>query len=139
MKEIVQSAKGKFTMFDGTERDFIVASVSRDDNIVYGVYNNEGEVTEEVLVNVGRELVFGVAVLNPADKYNERLGLTIATGKAKKKTLCRVAFPDPFLLSKEVVDSLLNNLVKKIQNNPALAFDNYEEMKKSYERKQTRA
>lgn len=82
-KERIEYLVDSFVDANGDERHFVVAAVSEaftdDDEPSYvtDLYGNE--ICEAV-----KGLKLGFAICNPTDKFDEKLGITIAVGRARK-------------------------------------------------------
>lgn len=154
-KEIVQYATGKFKHFDGKEREFTVCMVSispetnNDMESYYQnmdgdyLFKNESHIytkacSKGIIAKWERYVNFGISVRNPNDSYNEDIAKKIAYGKANSVKGYTVAFDDLALISKDVVNALLNNFVKKVSNDPSLAIQNYEEQEALYNAKKAK-
>ena len=131
-KEIVKYGSGKLVKFDGIERDFTVCMCTTipDPNS----YDEDGAnctwlnvENSEAFVEWERIVLFGVSVRNPLDTHKEDLAKKIAYGKAHSRKGLAIGFEYAALLSSEVADSLLNSFIKRIEDDPSLAFTDYEE------------
>ena len=148
-KEIVQYATGKFKHFDGTEREFTVcmASIASVHGLVTVELSNGTmardranttsmlTVSDDAIAIWERYLLFGVSVRNPKDAPNESLAKKIAYGKAHSSKGRTVAFDDLALMSSSVAKAILDNFVKRVENDPSLAIDNYDMQKEAYLKK----
>ena len=126
-KEIVQYATGKFKHFDGKEREFTVCMASNATSLLTD--------SDDAIAIWERYLLFGVSVRNPKDAPNESLAKKIAYGKAHSSKGRTVAFDDLALMSSSVAKAILDNFVKRIENDPSLVIDNYDIQKEAYLKK----
>ena len=65
----------------------------------------------------GRDLSIGYSIYNPSDEYNEKVGIRIATHRAKKSPFCHLISDFSGEFNKETVDALLKVKAEYIVNN----------------------
>ena len=142
MKERVNYKEGEFVDYRGQIHKFVVAAVSTN-KIVEGnggisitLYDESG--WEEDEIDVNKALFIGVSICNPKDEYDFEKGKAIAYKKATRlKNLNQ-----PMMISTragfintEVVEALLDNIVKYIKKDPGSEISGYDEAKKKYLKK----
>jgi hypothetical protein len=83
---------------------------------------------------VYRMVTIGVAVCNPVDKFDEEAGKRIAYNKAANMdNLPRLYAPSKGLITKELVETFLNQQVKFLKENPELLIPGYKKSQSDYE------
>lgn len=133
MKERVNYRDGEFVDYLGQTHKFVVAAVSTSDLdvIMYNTYTDDDKI-------IPRGLFIGVSVCNPKDEYDEEMGKTIAYNKAV--TLKNLNHPAiyttrPGFINTDVVEALLDNIVRYIKKDPGSVISGYDDAKRKYLKK----
>ena len=128
----------EFTDYAGNVRKFIIAAVSIPAHGVVEEYDKDEE--EFVIVNnYEKVLSIGVSVCSPSDTFDEKLGVTIAEGKAIKNQDHAMYVSDAGLVNDKFVDALLEQEVTFFKKDPGHYLAGYDNDAKKYrERKQVK-
>lgn len=122
MKEKVVYKSDFFVDFEGKEHKLIMAAVSRPIKECFVI---EGENTGKPIKKV---LSIGVAVCCPDDKYDENIGMKIAYSKAvNKDCLIKLYVLSPGMINTQMVNSLMDQELAYIKNNPQTCIKGYKE------------
>lgn len=124
-KEKVETVVDSFVDKEGRKRYFVIAAVSevfptKDEQlgeishelVRYDEYDSE---SIQVLV---KGLKLGWAFCNPNDKFNENLGITIATGRARKNKDYEWVSSNYGSINTATVKALLNEKVRWFKEDP---------------------
>lgn len=128
----------EFTDYAGNVRKFIIAAVSIP---TYGVVEEYDEDEEDLTVvnNYEKVLSIGVSVCRPGDKFDEKLGVTIAEGKAVKNQDHAMYVSDAGLVNDMFVDALLEQEAAFFKKDPGHYLAGYDSDARKYrERKQVK-
>lgn len=149
MKEHIEVITDSFTDYAGKVHHFVIAAISQvlptcssqlkdnptecDDLDVshevaifiedYGTYDYMGTVSKIVRL--------GISMCNPADTFNEKVGIHKATARAKKANPTLYA-SDPGVINTRVVRALLEQEAKYLKHNPENFITGYAEMRDRY-------
>ena len=121
----------EFTDYAGNVRKFIIAAVSIP---VYGIVEeyDEDEGHSVVVNSYEKILSIGVSVCRPGDKFDEKLGVTIAKGKAIKNQDHVMYVTDAGLINNMLVDSLLEQEAAFFKKDPGHYLAGYDSDAKKY-------
>jgi hypothetical protein len=130
-----------FIDYAGKEHKIVACALSQspesDTHILMTgwVDDNDGIDTQDTLCEeVYRMVTIGVAVCNPVDEFNEEAGRKIAYSKAANMPgLPRLYAPCKGVITKELVETFLNQQVKFYKENPEELIPGYEKAKANYE------
>lgn len=149
MKEHIEVITDSFTDYAGKVHHFVIAAISQvlptcssqlEDNPTecddldvshevaifiedYGTYDYMGTVSKIVRL--------GISMCNPADTFNEKLGIRKATARAKKANPALYA-SDPGIINTRVVRALLEQEAEYLKHNPENFITGYVEMRDRY-------
>ena len=123
MKEYVELLKDSFSDYEGKEHYFVLAAVSCDP---------DSFVSEEDPFGIEKVLKVGLAICNPDDVFNEKVGACTAIGRAKKSEPVLYSTMSGIINTK-MVRALLEQEATYIKNNPEQYIIGYSEAKKRYE------
>lgn len=132
MKEKIVTVVSEFTDFKGLVHKFVVAAVSMPVDAEVDLYD------EDKLVGwsyIDKAVKLGVAVCNPADKYDEQKGIAIAVNKAINCNDYALYATLPGMINTAVVDALIKQEVEFIKNNPVRVIPGYIEEKEKFEKR----
>lgn len=125
----------KFIDNNGVEREFILAAVSidlyKDRSIeVVDSYATIYHIDDYNCYPMSKVLCLGIAVRRPEDKFDEKLGMTIAKGKALKtlenpKKGKLVFVSDPGLINTKMVQALLEQEALYFKRDPRSYISSY--------------
>lgn len=95
-----------------------------------GMLDNQDHLNHDVY----RMVSIGVAVCNPTDEYNEEAGKKIAYSKAANmENIPRIYAHSKGMITKELVDTFLDQQVKFFKENPETLIPGYDAAKANYE------
>lgn len=117
--------------YAGNVRKFIIAAVSIPVHGVVEEYDeDEGDL---VVVNSYEKILsIGVSVCRPGDKFDEKLGVTIAEGKAVKNQNHAMYVSDAGLVNDMFVDALLEQEAAFFKKDPGHYLAGYDSDAKKY-------
>lgn len=130
-----------FIDYSGKEHKIVACALSQspesDTHILMTgwIDNNDNIDTNDTLYEeVYRMVTVGIAVCNPIDEFNEEVGKKIAYNKAANMPgLPRLYAPCDGAITKELVETFLNQQVKFYKENPEALIPGYEKAKANYE------
>lgn len=109
--------------------DLLVGWVDRNDRI-----HKDAKLCHEVY----RMVTIGIAVCNPEDTFNEEVGRNIAYNKAKNiESLPRIYAPCKGVVTKELVDTFLDQQIQFFKEHPETIIVGYREAAQKYAELQT--
>ena len=122
MKEYIEVLKDSFRDYAGEEHQFILAAVSSipDDYI-----------SSDDPFGIEKVLKIGLAICNPSDKFDEKIGACTAIGRAKESNPVLYSALSGVINTK-MVRALLEQEAEYIKNNPERYIAGYEEAKERY-------
>lgn len=149
MKEHIEVITDSFTDYAGKVHHFVIAAISQvlptcssqlEDNPTgcddldvshevaifiedYGTHDYMGTVSKIVRL--------GISMCNPADTFNEKVGIHKATARAKKANPTLYA-SDPGVINTRVVRALLEQEAEYLKHNPENFITGYAEMRDRY-------
>lgn len=108
--------------------DLLVGWVDRNDRI---------QTNAKLCHEVYRMVTIGIAVCNPEDTFNEEVGRKIAYNKAKNiESLPRLYAPCKGVITKELVDTFLDQQIQFFKEHPETIIKGYAEAACQYEQEQ---
>ena len=123
-KERIEYLVDSFVDANGDERHFVVAAVSEvftdDDEPAY-VTDLEREDIQEVV----KGLKLGFAICNPSDKFDEKLGVTIAVGRARKNAEYALLASEMGYINTQLVRAFLQQEAEYFKHNPEYKIAGY--------------
>lgn len=152
MKEHINSLQDMFVDYKGFIHPFTIVAVSQtlpkngkelgEDSSTYG----DCEVSHEVNVYledfgtwnymgcIGKVLKLGVAICNPEDKFDEKIGYHKALARARnsKYPVLYANIDNPGIINSTMVEALLKQEAEYIKNNPAKYIKGYKEAEQKY-------
>lgn len=123
-KERIEYLVDSFVDANGDERHFVVAAVSE-------MFDNEGEpayVTDLDgfdMQDVVKGLKLGFSICNPTDEFNEKLGVTIAVGRARKNAEYALLASEPGYINTKLVRAFLEQEAEYFKHNPEYKIAGY--------------
>lgn len=123
-KECIEYLVDSFVDANGDERHFVVAAVSE-------VFNDDDEpayVTDTDgfnIQNVVKGLKLGFAICNPTDKFDEKLGITIAVGRARKNAEYALLASKMGYINTQLVRAFLQQEAEYFKHNPEYKIAGY--------------
>lgn len=116
-KERIETLVDSFVDANGEERHFVVAAVSvmfnEDDEPATVVDLNDDECGEVV-----KGLKLGFSICNPSDEFDEKLGTTIAVGRARKSAEYALLASEPGFINTQLVRAFLAQEAEYFKHNP---------------------
>lgn len=123
-KERIEYLVDSFVDANGDERHFVVAAISEmfseDDEPTY-VTDVDGYHVQEVI----KGLKLGFAICNPTDKFDEKLGVTIATGRAHKNAEYALLASESGYINTKLVRAFLEQEAEYFKHNPEYKIAGY--------------
>lgn len=153
MKEHVEVINDSFVDYAGKTHYFTIAAVSsmlpRNGKELWNDESdyNENAVTHEVaicvedygtddyLCSVTKALRLGIAMCNPTDKFDEKVGALKAIARARENKPA-ILSTDPGTINTKVVRALLEQEAEYLKHNPENFIEGYADMKARYEKNQ---
>lgn len=123
MKEYVEVLKDSFFDYEGKEHHFTLAAISEMPNVFI-----------EDTFFIEKVLKIGLAICNPDDTYNEKVGACTAIGRAKKSAPVLYSTISG-LINTKMVRALLEQEAEYIKNNPEQYIVGYREAKERWEKR----
>lgn len=123
-KERIEYLVDSFVDANGDERHFVIAAVSevftKDDEPSY-VTDIDGLEIQEVV----KGLKLGFAICNPTDKFDEKLGITIAVGRARKNAEYALVASEMGYINTQLVRAFLQQEAEYFKHNPEYKIAGY--------------
>lgn len=123
-KERIEYLVDSFVDANGDERHFVIAAVSevftKDDEPSY-VTDLDGLEIQEVV----KGLKLGFAICNPTDKFDEKLGITIAVGRARKNAEYALVASEMGYINTQLVRAFLQQEAEYFKHNPEYKIAGY--------------
>lgn len=123
-KERIEYLVDSFVDDNGDERHFVIAAVSEvfteDDEPSY-VTDIDGLEIQEVV----KGLKLGFAICNPTDKFDEKLGITIAVGRARKNAEYALVASEMGYINTQLVRAFLQQEAEYFKHNPEYKIAGY--------------
>ena len=116
-KERIETLVDSFVDANGEERHFVVAAVSV-------MFNKDNEPATVVDLNndecgyVIKGLKLGFSICNPSDEFDEKLGTTIAIGRARKSAEYALLASEPGFINTQLVRAFLAQEAEYFKHNP---------------------
>lgn len=123
-KEHVETLVDSFVDDHGDTRYFVVAAISEvftKDEEPVNVFNVNDEFIQEVV----KGLKIGFSICNPADKFDEKLGITIAVGRARKNNNYAIFATKPGYINTTLVRAFLKQEAEYFKHNPEYKIAGY--------------
>lgn len=123
-KERIEYLVDSFVDVNGDERHFVVAAVSEvftdDDEPTYVTDFDRDDIQEVV-----KGLKLGFAICNPTDKFDEKLGITIAVGRARKNAEYALLASEMGYINTQLVRAFLQQEAEYFKHNPEYKIAGY--------------
>lgn len=123
-KERIEYLVDSFVDANGDERHFVIAAVSEvfteDDEPSY-VTDIDGLEIQEVV----KGLKLGFAICNPTDKFDKKLGITIAVGRARKNAEYALVASEMGYINTQLVRAFLQQEAEYFKHNPEYKIAGY--------------
>lgn len=116
-KERIETLVDSFVDANGDERHFVVAAISvmfNEDNEPAAVVDLNDDECGEVV----KGLKLGFSICNPSDKFDEKLGTTIAVGRARKSAEYALLASEPGFINTQLVRAFLAQEAEYFKHNP---------------------
>ena len=123
-KEHIETLVDSFVDGYGDTRYFVVAAISEvftKDEEPANVFNVNDEFIQEVV----KGLKIGFSICNPADKFDEKLGITIAVGRARKNNNYAIFSTKPGYINTTLVQAFLKQEAEYFKHNPEYKIAGY--------------
>lgn len=123
-KERIEYLVDSFVDANGDERHFVIAAISE----VFTDINEPSYVTDVdgcVIHEVVKGLKLGFAICNPTDKFDEKLGITIAIGRARKNAEYALVASEMGYINTRLVHAFLQQEAEYFKNNPEYKIAGY--------------
>jgi len=117
MKTIVNYLTGSFVNYAGQSQQIIICAITSEPCCPVRYVVDEEDDEGMLFTPTKRQLHLGISIQNPNDLVNEELGKKIAFGKAVNSTPVMVS-TIPGIITKEVVDAVMQKTLKYVQNSP---------------------
>ena len=139
MKEKISYRVGSFVDYENVEHKFIIAAVSqmlecatgKADDFWYTLYRETNYDCESV-VAIPKCVRLGISICNPEDTFNEQVGLFKAVSRARNTTTKVLFTTEIGLIGTDMVNGLLEQEVKHVQQNPGKYIPGYDEKAAKY-------
>lgn len=123
-KERIEILVDSFVDANGDERNFVMAAVSEvftdDDEPIY-VLDAYGTDYQAAV----KGLKLGYAICNPTDKFDEKLGITIAVGRARKNAKYALLASELGYINTKLVRAFLEQEAEYFKHNPEYLIAGY--------------
>lgn len=116
-KERIETLVDSFVDANGDERHFVVAAISvmfNEDNEPAAVVDLNDDECGEVV----KGLKLGFSICNPSDEFDEKLGTTIAVGRARKSAEYALLASEPGFINTQLVRAFLAQEAEYFKHNP---------------------
>ena len=116
-KERIETLVDSFVDANGDERHFVVAAISvmfNEDNEPAAVIDLNDDECGEVV----KGLKLGFSICNPSDEFDEKLGTTIAVGRARKSAEYALLASEPGFINTQLVRAFLAQEAEYFKHNP---------------------
>lgn len=123
-KERIEYLVDNFVDANGDERHFVVAAVSE----MFDGESDPAYVTDLDgfdMQDVVKGLKLGFAICNPTDKFDEKLGITIAVGRARKNAEYALLASEPGYINTKLVRAFLEQEAEYFKHNPEYKIAGY--------------
>lgn len=154
MKEYINVLEDAFADYKGIVHPFTIVAVSqtvpetgKELGEAEHYWNNE--VTHEVTVyledygtwdyigNIGKVVKLGIAICNPDDEYNNKIGYNKALSRARNSTPVLYANINNLgIINTKVIEALLQQEAKYLKENPAKYIKGYKEAEEKWKKAQ---
>lgn len=137
MKQYIEVIKDSFTDYAGKEHHFVIAAVSEllgGEGSTPIVISTEG-LNTSILGPVEKGIRLGVAICNPEDKFDEKVGVLKATARAKNAGVSLYA-TDRGQINTGLIKAFLEQEASYLKNNPEKYIKGYAESKQRFLKKQ---
>lgn len=133
MKECIEVIKDSFTDYAGKVHHFIIAAVSEpfETPLTVGVPITEEESVFYSAGTVQKGLHLGVAICNPDDVFDEKIGVLKATGRAKSSPASLYSSENGQINTK-LVRAFLEQEAAYLKSNPDKYIKGYSEAKERW-------
>lgn len=131
--DVINYVVDSFINYKGVEQKFVLCVKTTECESAIFEFN-EGEdfknldyaIDNDDYYRGFRNLHVGVAICNPNDKFNEEIGKKIALGKAES-SIPKLISTEPGIINNAVVQSLIQQEINYIKNNPGRFIPGYDE------------
>lgn len=123
-KERIETLVDSFVDANGDTRHFVVAAISEvftKDEEPATVYDLNDDECGEVV----KGLKLGFAICNPTDTFNEKLGITIAIGRARKNSEYALLASEMGYINTQLVQAFLKQEAEYFKHNPEYKIAGY--------------
>ena len=125
-KERIEALIDYFTDANGNTRYVTLVALSEPlgHSVMYE-YDDDGVITVNTVV---KGVKLGFAVCSPDDNFDENLGITIATGRARKNSKYALLTTKLGYVNSPLIEALLKQEAKYFKENPEKYIAGYERM-----------
>lgn len=128
--------KDKIIDFEGKEHQFIIAAIKETFKIPLILARREKDEAICTEINDIKAVVkIGVAICNPADTFDDKIGFIKAMGRASNGDIA-ICFAHSQQITDNLVDTYLLQEAEYIKNNPDKFIKGYKEAKNRYLKRQ---
>lgn len=123
-KERIEYLVDSFIDSNNEKRHFVIAAVSEVFDLSdepAAVIDDEGYETQEVV----KGLKLGFSICNPSDIFDEKLGITIAIGRARKNADYALLATKLGYINTKLVKAFLEQEAEYFKNNPETRIAGY--------------
>lgn len=127
-KERIEYLVDSFVDANGDTRHFVVAAISEvfnNDDEPIGVLDGDGFPRHEVV----KGLKLGFSICNPTDNFDEKIGITIAVGRARKNARYALVASELGYINTKLVTAFLQQEAEYFKNNPETKIASYRRKK----------
>lgn len=127
-KERIEYLVDSFVDANGEERHFVVAAISEmfdtadEPNSIIDSYGCD-------IHNVTKGLKLGFSICNPTDTFNEKIGITIAVGRARKNAEYALVASKNGYINTKLVKAFLEQEAEYFKSNPEYQIKGYKHKK----------
>ena len=123
-KERIETLVDSFVDVNGDTRHFVIAAIS----VMFDQDDEPATVSDLEYKECGevvKGLKLGFAICNPSDKFNEKLGITIAVGRARKNSKYALLASEPGFINTPLVHAFLLQEAEYFKHNPESRIAGY--------------
>ena len=116
-KERIETLVDSFVDINGDTRHFVIAAIS----VMFDQDDEPATVSDLEYKECGevvKGLKLGFAICNPSDEFNEKLGITIAVGRARKNAEYALLASKPRFINTPLVHAFLLQEAEYFKHNP---------------------
>ena len=131
MKQCVEVIKDSFTDYAGRVHHFVIAAVSDAFEVPPMVVVADGPMSASQIGTVKKRVRLGVAICNPEDAFDEKVGVLKATARAKNSEISLYSSATGQINTK-LVRAFLEQEAEYLKNNPDKYIRGYSDSKERW-------